>query len=316
MASYFYWVDDRLSSQPTRSKYFSLFLSKAYSILASHGTVSLMRSMVLVPLDHITVSGRRLVLVISLRNWSFLPRSSLILQFWVKGTILEGILGVVLVLPHLLSQIGSADILVEDDLCLWPVYAPPTPRPICSGLDRVTTCSTLGRAQSCSLKKCAGDVHLDCYSGGSTLPGQTTGARKCVVCCPEKKTKPCLRDFPQVCHADVFANSAFPHCPVPWLSLCYCLDLIVLILNQSPQTLPAPSSLSCWPWTRPAELLPTQDESFLSGLCRGSLFCSLQIGSSTSAWAFHLRPVWILTFVLCLVSGLPHPHTSLVFSCL
>lgn len=44
----------------TRSEYFSLYLSKAAFITSSLGTVRSMRSMVLVPLDHIIISGRRL----------------------------------------------------------------------------------------------------------------------------------------------------------------------------------------------------------------------------------------------------------------
>lgn len=46
---------------------------------ASHGMVNSTRITALELLDQITMSGRRLVLVISVGNWSFLPRSTLIL---------------------------------------------------------------------------------------------------------------------------------------------------------------------------------------------------------------------------------------------
>ncbi|RXN25307.1 hypothetical protein ROHU_013939 [Labeo rohita] len=46
--------------------------------------VSSTMSTVLELLDHITISGRRFVLVISVGNLSFLSRSTLMLQSWVN----------------------------------------------------------------------------------------------------------------------------------------------------------------------------------------------------------------------------------------
>lgn len=83
----------------TTRLYFNLLLSHAASMPASHGMVNSTRSNILELLDHITMSGHRLVLVISVGNWSFLSRSTLMLQSWVKRVDLCGTLGVVLVPP-------------------------------------------------------------------------------------------------------------------------------------------------------------------------------------------------------------------------
>jgi len=66
-----------LSTQlSVRAWYFVSFLSKLSSILSSHGTVSSTKASCLVKSDHITMSGLRLVTVISCGNMSWLYRST------------------------------------------------------------------------------------------------------------------------------------------------------------------------------------------------------------------------------------------------
>src|SRR4029434_1210246 len=69
------------------------------SIPSSHGTVSSMRSAVFTLVDHTTMSGRRDVVVISLGNWSCLPRSTRMLHSWSEQKSFGVCFGLVLLLP-------------------------------------------------------------------------------------------------------------------------------------------------------------------------------------------------------------------------
>src|SRR4029434_7780035 len=82
-----------------RSEYLVFFRSKAASIPSSHGTVSSMRSAVFSLVDHTTMSGRRDVVVISLGNWSCLPRSTRMLHSWSEQKSFGVCFGLVLLLP-------------------------------------------------------------------------------------------------------------------------------------------------------------------------------------------------------------------------
>lgn len=88
-----WWFSSGLLALGGKSEYFNLFLSKADSTPSTHGMVSSMMSTILTLLDHITISGQRLVLIISLGNWNFLPGSSIILKSWLAITFLGGTCG-------------------------------------------------------------------------------------------------------------------------------------------------------------------------------------------------------------------------------
>ncbi len=110
--------------------------------------------------DHITVSGWRDVVVISVGNWSCLPKSTLIFYFWSEEKSLGIFFNLVLLLPSpSLTKLMCCSTGGKHPC--FPVCAPPAPRIPFSGPGHDTICSAPVKVRSCSLTRCAGGLCLE-----------------------------------------------------------------------------------------------------------------------------------------------------------